>query len=229
MILITTYYKSRNINRQSEIDICLKKNFENKYIKKIYLLNNEIFDLNHININYKNKIEQIVICSDINYKLNYKDAIEFINNNLIHDICILANSDIYFNDSLSKITNKNINNYFFALLRYDEDENGKIDIFRRYNEPRDDSQDSWIFRAPLNINTNNLKFSFGTLGCDSIFASLVYDTKINISNPSYDIVSIHLHNSNHRTYNYDDRIHGKYCLLKPCFLNEYYEPTFMDY
>ena len=54
MILITTYYTSRNINRQSEIDICLKKNFENKYIKKIYLLNDEIFDLNHININYKN-------------------------------------------------------------------------------------------------------------------------------------------------------------------------------
>jgi hypothetical protein len=36
MILITTYYETENITRNNEIKKCLVKNFENKYIDKIY-------------------------------------------------------------------------------------------------------------------------------------------------------------------------------------------------
>ena len=36
MILITTYYKSSNKDRQKEIDRCLEINYNNKYISTIY-------------------------------------------------------------------------------------------------------------------------------------------------------------------------------------------------
>lgn len=225
MILITTYYKSKNEDRQKEIDRCLKNNFENSYIEKIYLLNNELYDLNFKG----NKIIQIIISKEKDYILKYKDAIQFINENLKNKICILSNSDIYFDETLSKINNNNIKDNFFALLRYDEQEDGSKKIFTRYDIPRDDSQDCWIFNSPLNIDLNKLNFSFRTLGCDSIFSTIVHQSNINVSNPSYDIIITHLHKTEFRTYNVDDRIHGKYCLIKPCHLNEKYEVSFMEY
>jgi hypothetical protein len=230
MILVTTYYNTLNEDRNNEINKCLCKNYENKYIEKIYLLNNKEYDLNFLPINNR-KVIQHIISNDDNYILKYNDAINFINKNLKNKICILSNSDIYFDNSISKINHRNINNHCFALLRYDEDENDNSikKIFTRFNEPRDDSQDCWIFKSPLNIDLNIINFSFGTLGCDSILATNIYESGLKISNPSLDIVTTHLHKIDYRTYNCDHRIHGKYCLLKPCYLNEYPEPKFMDY
>jgi hypothetical protein len=167
MILVSTYYKSDNSERQKELNKCLIKNTENKYIKKIYLLNDALYDLSFIDkevyINKqipKDKVKQIIISNDKNYKLKYDDCIKFINENLNDQICILSNSDIYFDNSLSKINNKIINNNLLALLRYDETIEGNRKIFKRNNYPRDDSQDCWIFRCPLNVNIDKLNFSF---------------------------------------------------------------------
>ena len=204
-----------------------RSNNENKYIEKIYLLNNEIFNLDFIKNN--SKIKQILISNDPNYKLKYDDAINFINDKLKNKICILSNSDIYFDNSLSKIENNDLSNECFALLRYDEDIYQNKKIFTRHDIPRDDSQDSWIFRSPLNINIENINYSFGTLGCDSLFANEISESNIKLSNPSYDIITTHVHLTDFRTYNIDNRIHGKYCLLEPCKLNEYPNNKFMDY
>ena len=219
MILVTTYYKSNDINRNMEINKCLYNNFKNKFIEKIYLLNDKIYDISFLN-NYKRKIIQKVLINKDDKKLSFQDAILFINEELKDKICILANSDIYFDNTLSKITNRTIENNCFALLRYDEDKNGNKTIFSRYGEPRNDSQDSWIFRSPLLVDYEKLNFSFGTLGCDSILCTIIKDSNINISNPCLDIVSTHLHNSNYRTYDEMNRIHGIYTLLKPCYIGE---------
>jgi hypothetical protein len=130
MILITTYYISSNEERNKEIKECLIKNFQNKYIERIYLLNNNIYNINFIN-DKQNKIIQYIISNENNYKLKYNDAIKFINENLQNKICILSNSDIYFDNTLSKINNKIIHNNCFALLRYDLDINGNKKIFTR--------------------------------------------------------------------------------------------------
>ena len=227
MILVSTYYKSKNEERNKELEKCLYKNYENRYIEKIYLLNDKIYDLPFID--KKKKIIQYVINEDPTYKLKYNDAIQFINEHLNNKICILSNSDIYFNNTLSKINNKIINNNFFALLRYDEDYKGFKHIFSRFNEPRNDAQDCWIFRAPLDLPMNKLDFSLGTLGCDNMFATIVHESKINISNPSLDIIITHVHNSGIRTYDEIDRIYGKYTFLVPCKLGIIPKVVFYDY
>jgi hypothetical protein len=229
MILITTYYDSKHIERQKEIDCCLLHNIQNQYIDDIYLLNIHIFDLSHLP-DPKNKIHQIIISYDSNYQLRYNDAIRYINHHFINKICILSNSDIYFNETLHKINSISLHNRLFALLRYDEDIDGKKHLFSRHNLPRTDSQDSWIFRSPLKIDIHRLDFSMGTLGCDNIFATIVYESNIQISNPCYDIETIHVHRTNYRTYSIENRIHGKYCLLPPCTLTLIPpSPEFMDY
>ena len=102
MNLITTYYTPSNSERLKEINLCLQKNVDNKYIKKIILLNNEFFSLDFINDPFK-KINQIIISNNQNYKLKFNDAVKYINEYCKDDICILANSDIYFNETLNKI------------------------------------------------------------------------------------------------------------------------------
>ena len=226
MILISTYYKSNNEDRNNEIKECLIKNYQNNYINKIYLLNDTIYDLSFIK-DIKKKIIQIIISEEKNYKLKFSDSIKFINDHLSGEVCILSNSDIYFDNSLLKIDN--ITDTLFALLRYDQDINGKKNIFKLFDIPRDNSQDSWIFKSPLNIDLNKIDFSFGTLGCDSVFLYHVYNTGIKISNPSFDIITTHIHNSDYRTYNIDERIHGKYCLIEPSFLTDEPVIKIIDY
>jgi len=234
MNLITTYYDSGNELRQNELKRCLLKNIQNKYIEKIYLLNNKIYNLNFINnIDKHNKVVQIQIYDDSNKRLKYSDAVEFINTKLPNSLCILANSDIYFNETLEKINYNNMNGKFYALLRYDEDSNGKKTLFKRFDIPRDDSQDAWIFNSPLNVDLSLIDFNFGILGCDSILASVIHNnTSLNVSNPAYDIIITHVHQTEYRTYTCDDRIHGKYGLIKPGFLsndNDSDNVSFIDY
>jgi predicted small secreted protein len=219
MNLITTYYTSSNTERLNEINLCLQKNIENKYIKKIILLNNEIFPLDFLNDPFK-KIIQVKISNNESYKLKFNDSVKYINEYCKDEICILANSDIYFNESLFKINRFNISNKMFSLLRYDLKEDNSLEIFKNFDTPRNDSQDSWIFMSPMNISYDLIDFEFGTLGCDNMFSSIVYNTGLTITNPCYDIVSIHVHKSNYRTYNENSRIHGNYLFIDPTNINE---------
>ena len=219
MILITTFYLPKDEEREKEIHKCLKINCDNPFIEKIILLNDKIYDL-PIKENHQ-KIQQVIISNSPNYKLRFDDAINYINNSkqCVGKICILSNSDIYFNETLAKINNT-ISNNVFALLRYDEDVSGKLTLYSENNKPRNNSQDCWIFKSPLKVNTNLLNFEFGTLGCDNVFANIIYNSGIYISNPCYSIQSIHVHNSNYRTYNEHSRLTKNYCNLEPCNLKE---------
>jgi hypothetical protein len=216
MYLITSYYISNKIERQKEIQKCLIKNNNNKYIEKIYLLNDKYYDMSFLIDD--SKIVQIIISNEKNYKLNFKDCINFINKNLEDKICILSNSDIYFDESLSKIIN--LDNKLFALLRYDEDEFEKKNLFKLYDCARDDSQDSWIFKSPLKLDIEKINFNFGTLGCDNILANVIHEAGIEISNPCYDIIITHVHLSDIRTYSEDTRLKGIYCYVQACSLND---------
>jgi hypothetical protein len=231
MILITSYYLSNNIERQNEINQCLINNVNNKFIKTIILLNDKIYDINFITRN-KKKIKQIIINTKENQtknRLYFNNAIEYINNNFYGDIIILSNSDIYFDNTLSHVPEDDMENKIYCLLRYDQKEDGTKDIFRHYDEPRSDSQDSWIFKAPLNIDLQQVNFSFGTLGCDNIFANVLFNHDFMLSNPSYDIITTHLHNCPERNYNEDERIHGNYCLIKPGHITSEPSVRFMNY
>jgi len=228
MILISTYYIPNNNERMKEINLCLQKNVDNEFIKKIILLNNQIYNIDFINDPFK-KINQIKISDSEEYKLKYSDAIKYININCNDEICILVNSDIYFNETLSKINRFNISNKMFSLLRYDLKNNNNIEIFKNWGIPRNDSQDSWIFVSPLNVDTNLIDFEFGTLGCDNIFANIIHNTGLIVTNPCLDIISTHVHKSEYRTYSEESRIHGKYMLIDVSNINENSKIHFMEY
>lgn len=205
--LVTTYYDTRNPNRQKEIDLCLEKNLENEHIEKIYLLNDKNYDLFFLPCEKKEKkIVQIVVNDQNKNRLHFDYAISFINNNLHGQKCILSNSDIYFDDTLKKLINYDLTNVFCALLRHD---NNILDVTKV------GCQDSWIFVSPLNINLEQCKFRFGCPGCDNKIAWIAKNANYKVINPAKTIVSHHVHSSGIRNYTNSDLIHPPYHLI-PC-------------
>jgi hypothetical protein len=205
MILITTYYKSSNDKRQKEIEECLLRNINNKHISKIYLLNDQIYE----EYNKENKIVQIVVDEENKKRLTYKYTISFINEKLKDEKCIIANSDIYFDETLEHLVNYDLSNKFLALSRYD-----KGVLYDTLS-----SQDTWIFTSPASVPLEDCNFHFGVPGCDNKILYIFQKSGYKISNPSRTIKTHHLHESNFRTYKGSDRVSGPYAYSSPSFLS----------
>jgi len=200
MNLITSFYETSNQHRNNEILDCLSRNIKNKFIEKIYLLNEQDYPI-------LSKIENAsgkIVAINLGKRLTFADAISFVNSNLVGKICIIANSDIYYDHTLTRLLTYNFKNKIMALSRNDM--------------KRKDSQDSWIGVAPLNINLVKSDFAFGVLGCDNVFAKVCRDSGYIVINPCKTIKSYHLHFSNFRTYSKKNRVAGGFYFVEPSFL-----------
>ena len=193
MNLIVQYYTDKHAVRQKEIDDCLWKNVENGYIKHIHLLLEN-------DVNLPTESEKIYK-TIIGKRLSYKDAFSFAGENLANQICILSNADIFFNDTISLVTEELLTNKIYALSRYDLSGQGKLNIFNRK-----DSQDVWIFKPPLPSIKSD--FLLGMPGCDNRIAYEIKAAGIEITNPCLSIKVAHVHKSKKRNYKHSDQLKG---------------------
>jgi hypothetical protein len=207
--LITTYYKSIEPEREAENLECLKENINNPLIEHIHLFLQ--------GSNYPKIL-------DIDKKVNYisfgkrpffSDLFGFANNLENNKIKVVANSDIYFNESIEKASEALKKWDVLALTRWDRLENENLEFYNNYK-----SQDAWIFRKKLQNYIG--EYHIGRHGCDN---KLIYEMKkagYKLNNPSLSIIAIHLHISNLRSYFLDpsyERVDGPYDYLLPTYLN----------
>jgi len=194
IILIQQFFIHRIEERQHELIECLKKNINNPYIDKIILLNEQIYDLNKYGIN-SDKIEQV----NIKYRLSYHYALNYIKTSIDNSHCILANTDIYFDESIQTLRSLNLTNKFLALLRYNINEDNSVEL---HNGGRPDSQDAWIIDSDINIDIDDdFKFNLGKPGCDNAITYIMFKNRYVVYNPSLTIKSYHLHKTDIRDYN----------------------------
>ena len=125
------------------------------------------------------------------------------------DIIIIANADVYPLDSL-EILNQMRLNEAYALSRWEKTPSGYKLLDRR------DSQDVWIFRAPVRDISGD--FSMGIPGCDNRLAFKIEKVGYDVTNPSKTIRFGHLHLSNLRNYDKSGSIKGRYKLIEPTAL-----------
>uniref|UniRef100_A0A6C0IEG2 Exostosin GT47 domain-containing protein n=1 Tax=viral metagenome TaxID=1070528 RepID=A0A6C0IEG2_9ZZZZ len=206
---ITQHYKPKQSLRSKELNECIERNLKNPYIDKIVLLNEtEIFYEND-----HNKIHQVVI----NKRLYYSDVFQYIYDKVPENVIVVfANSDIYLDETIRNIWSVNIEDKFFALLRY---ENNEI-----YG-PRPDSQDTWIISSSsVKARSNNYKdidFSFGIMGCDNAITLEMMRQKYLVVNPSLTIKTHHLHKSEIRNYDPEDIVpKSAYLYVEPTGLHD---------
>jgi len=212
---ITQYYTSKQSKRTKEIDYCLKRNVENPYIDHIILLNEE-----HYNLPNYTKVSQVLI----NKRLYYDDVIKYIHDTIPENsIVVFANADIYLDNTIRSIWSTNVDDKFFALLRYDDDLNGGCEIFG----PRADSQDTWIISSnsvkqrSKTWKYNDIHISFGMSGCDNAITLEMLRMKFLIVNPSLTIKTHHVHNSEIRTYEKENIVNKDvYLYIEPTGLHD---------
>ena len=212
MNLLIEYFQSSNKQRDIEYKYCINENIKNSEIKKIWVFisDNSVLDIQ------SDKIQII----KINNRPTYNFLIDWSNQNLKNEICIISNGDIFFNQTLSFL-NDNLNNTFIALTRWDlVNQDGKW-FAQFYNHPwRGNittgqlSQDCWIYQSPIKTD-ERLNFTMGKPGCDNRIVQIYHELGYNVKNPSLQIQSFHVHNTNYRTYNHTDIVMGPYLLVEP--------------
>ena len=116
---------------------------------------------------------------------------------------VLSNSDIYFDDTISKTENIDLTSTIIALTRWCPDHghriiNNQIEIYPNH----DRSQDVWVWKNILkNYEDKDCNFTLGKLGCDNKIAYVFKEMGYKIINPSLEIISYHLHKEDtDRTY-----------------------------
>lgn len=103
------------------------------------------------------------------------------------DISIIANSDIYFEDSLGTISRLLQPDDCYALSRWDVREDGSSQLF-----DRNDSQDAWIFRGPIRENFV-ADFPLGVPRCDNRLLHELVEAGYRVRNPAFSLRAYHLH------------------------------------
>jgi hypothetical protein len=105
--------------------------------------------------------------------------IDYANSNMPLEICGIINADVYFDESVKRITEVEMTNRFYAITRISNGE---------YQNPG--SQDFWVFRAPLTFSP---PIYLGVNGCDSFLAQHAFDAGYTVLNPCLTIHIYHKH------------------------------------
>jgi len=192
--LITILYNETNPERIAEYITCLKKNCEHQLIDNIHV----IYDTAKDNLSNENPIYEYITSHKISISVvkgrpSYNHCFEIAHKFYPNQFIILANADIYFNETLMLLSTYDFTNKFIALTRWDILNNGQLKIAHCI------SYDSWIFKTPLcPINAEYIKI--GTNECDHLIAYEAQKAGLHVINPCFSVYSTHLHLSWVRNY-----------------------------
>lgn len=172
--------------RQNELDYCLKKNEDNEHIHEIYTITGG--------------------------RAKFNDFFNAICPKCPDTINIIANSDIYFDDTIEKVQSIKPRE-LWALTRWEVKDNTPV-FFEKFHNGAlaKHSQDVWIFRGRPNVNCS---FYIGQPGCDNRITMAFKESGFKVSNPSLSIKAVHVHKSMERDYEIKDRVRGKYLFVEP--------------
>ena len=212
LYFITQFFVSPKARRYNEIVHTLQKNAECDHVDRIILLNERTYDLPVSSP----KIEQHII----GHRLNFRTVFQYIHEKVPADVLVVvANSDIYLDDSWRLLWSLSMRDTFLSLLRWDvqEDPAEKPVLFG----PRSDSQDTWVVSSnsvkERTWKWDTLDISFGQNGCDNAINVEMLRNKYMVVNPCMSLTTNHVHMSGVRTYENLD------ILSRPIFM--YLKPT----
>ena len=171
--LLIQLYESEFPQRNTEFAQALQKNIECKHIDNIVVFADQTFDV------YKHeKIKHI----PTKHRMTYAKFFEFANQ--LSSICIIANSDVYFDESLKYVTNID-KEKFLCLSRWNDN---KLDHHATM------SQDAWIFNKQIPQKMiESSDFFLGELRCDNRIAYHAMMNQFEILNPCLLVKVHHLH------------------------------------
>lgn len=192
--LLTSHYSDAHPARQQEILTTLEQNLANPHIGKVHL-----FDETNT-VGSDARIQRVGPAENAP-RVTYRDFFNYANTYLRNEIVIIANTDIFFDDSLATLVEYDLKDRLLCLSRWDE-QPGEAPVF--FDHP--DSQDAWIFRSP--IREFECDWPLGVPACDNRLAYEAARVGIRLANPSLSIRARHIHTSRVRNYTPKQKVAG---------------------
>jgi hypothetical protein len=175
-------------DRQAEIELCLRRNLDCPAIDRIIALArpDERPSFDHPRL--RAKLLWVDFSAE---RATYRDLFAAVNacTTTPWDLNIVANSDIWFDESLQALKDLDLFSVCVALSRWE----GESDTLAG-----DNSQDCWIFQGPVRPLTDPTDVYLGTFGCDWRIAWVLRHNDYALLNCPFDVRVHHVHQSPYR-------------------------------
>ena len=185
--LFTSVYPERYVRRRSEVEECLRRNLASPAIQLVgvFLENLEHAPAENAKLQTR--------C--IGHRPKYEDFFQWASECQATDtdLTIIANSDIYFDNSVQVLAAALRPSQCAALSRWDVASNSQCVL-----SDRNDSQDAWVFRGSLRSIRGD--FSVGVPRCDNRILYELRRAGYVVINPAFSIRSFHLHAGQRQEY-----------------------------
>lgn len=201
--LMVGFYRDPDPNRMRELLTCLERNLNNALIDEVHVLvedrrpGRKYYLVEEHPVLAHPKVRLV----DHKRRTSYKDFFDRANQKLAGRRVIIANADIYFDESLAHLNVVPLDGKLLCLSRWDVHADGTSHLFAHTY-----SQDAWIFQAPIRPFKNDLLI--GTPRCDNRIAWEARRAGLAVSNPSRTIRAHHLHLSGVRNYTVKQELRG---------------------
>ena len=199
--IISTFYISKTDNildtyRNEELLTSLKKNIQNKMIKKIHLFLDDTDSEDKIKTLIDDFFYEKIHIIEIGKKVKHKDYFDYAKTNLQNEICMISNTDIFLFEACENIINSiKYNQIAFALSRYEYDMS--CPQVTNYLG----SHDAYIFNPSFFITSfDSINYYPNIPGIETNIIKLFLDNNYKVYNPCYEIKIVHLHKSQLRNY-----------------------------
>lgn len=191
--LVVAHYQDADERRACEYEECLQLNLENSYIRHINLfMEDDSTVIEHPKL----------WCFPLNRRARYADLFGRANQ-LPGRRCIIANADVWFDDSLRELAYYDLRGKMLCVSRQDSIENY--------------CQDAWICQPPLpHIEAD---FQFGQCSCDNRIAYEAHRAGLELLNPAGTIRVHHRHASGVRHWRANDALPGERLFVEPMTLD----------
>lgn len=185
MILLQQYYRSADPARQAELDRARERNQESGLFSEIIAVDGAL------------------------RRWTFADLLSLAVERFPGQVCVIANSDISFDESLAPLKSWLEPHMLVALTRWDDGAapwmEGRVDprTWRFYSQ----SQDTWAFIG-ASLPTFHADFALGVPRCENRFAYEAATAGVAVLNPALSIRTWHHHATNVRSWKRGDHYEG---------------------
>lgn len=201
MIVLVGLYLDASAERLREFLTCIERNAANRNIEAVHVFIEDAVDPAGLMTQYPELASPKVRLVLHGRRVTYRDFFDYATRELAGRRVIIANTDIFFDHTLSRLDDYSLIGRLLCLSRWDLQNDGSWRLF-----DFESSQDAWIFQAP--VPDFACDFHLGLLGCDNRLAWEAEQAGLVLSNPSRSIRAHHLHASGVRRYTEEQRLHG---------------------
>lgn len=185
--LFVSIYPEQSAQRRLELQACFEKNLESRLFDNVCLLVEGTAELT-VSIS---RVQRRQFSRRPTYRDYFQWANECISSD--DDYSVIANSDLYFDDTLVPLLNFLRSGQCAALSRWDVQADGSARLF-----DRNDSQDVWVFKG--RIRPVVCDYLIGVPRCDNRLLQELRQAGYEVINPAFSVRTCHLHSGERTEY-----------------------------